>query len=107
MRGMFAVLSDVRPGASVEDFVDWYTSVHIPDVTSVDGVPSARLYESIEGPNPQFLATYDIEGDDLTQVMKGVRAHTPKLISEGRIIESFALHLARPFAFRHGSGAPG
>lgn len=106
MQGMFVVMSDVRAGASVDEFVEWYRDVHIPDVTSVDGVPSARLYESIEGANPQFLATYAIEGDDLTEVMKGVRAHTPVLISEGRIIDSFSLHLARPFVLRHSGGRP-
>jgi hypothetical protein len=103
MRGKFVVMSDVKDGASRDEFVEWYQSVHIPDVTSVAGVPRAHLYESMEGPNPQFLAAYELEGPDLRAIMKDVRAHTPTLISEGRIIDSFALHLARPFAWRYSS----
>ena len=103
---MFVVTSDVKPGSSRDEFVEWYETVHIPDVTSTEGIPRAHFYESMEGTGPEFLCAYEIEGTDLTEVMKGVRAHTPKLVSEGRIIDSFALHMARPFAWRYSSPSP-
>jgi hypothetical protein len=103
MRGIFIVTSDVKPGSSRAEFIEWYENVHIPDVTSSEGVHRAHFYESIEGSGPEFLSAYEIEGPDLTEVMKRVRAHTPKLVSEGRIIDSFALHMARPFVWRYSS----
>lgn len=103
MQGTFVVTSDVKPGRSPDEYVEWYRTVHMPDVTSIDGVPAAHFYESIEGENPAFLAMYELDGPDLGQIMRDVRAHTPKLISEGRIIDSLALHMARPFAWSFSS----
>jgi hypothetical protein len=103
MRGMFVVTSEVKEGGSREEFVEWYKNVHIPDVTSTPGVPRAHFYESIEGTDPSYLCAYEIEGDDLTEVMKGVRVKTTELLSKGRIIQSFTAHMARPFAWSYSS----
>jgi len=100
---MFVVTSDVQEGSSREDFIEWYETVHIPDVTSTPGVTRADLYESIEGDNPSYLCAYEIEGDDLAEVMKGLRSNTKVLMSQGRISESFKLHMARPFVWRYAS----
>jgi hypothetical protein len=49
-----------------EEFNDWYSNVHIPDVCSLEGVLSAARFE-LEKDNPaaphQYLTIYELDRD--------------------------------------------
>jgi hypothetical protein len=45
------------------EFNKWYNEVHIPEVLTCPGWLSATRFESLEG-QPQFLAIYDLAGED-------------------------------------------
>ena len=74
------------PAREVE-FNDWYDNIHLPDVLEAPGVIKATRYENLnpsEGKG-KFLALYDIEADDIDQVMKALREIMAKKREEGRM----------------------
>ena len=89
-RFTWIVLTNCPPGRERE-FNDWYDNVHIPDLLRIPGVISARRYElsgfqmslvadELIHSDPQginarfrFLACYDIETDDVYEVLEKVR----------------------------------
>ena len=106
MRGLFVVTTDAGAGRQAQELAEWYQTVHFPDLLSVSGVVSVQLLESIEGPSPQFLALYEIEGEDLGEVMERIRAGTPRLADAGRLFDGIEVHMARAFAGRHSASGP-
>ena len=62
---------------------DWYNSVHVPDLLSLDGVKSARRYKKVRGNRIDwpYAAVYEIETDDIDRVMgqmaTDIRPFTP------------------------------
>lgn len=51
---------------------DWYHSIHMPDLLALDGVISARRFKKVRGARIDwpYVATYEIETNDIDQVMK-------------------------------------
>ena len=69
MRAVLIVMSDAVDGHDGE-YNDWYDRVHLPDVLDVPGFVAARRFvaePSVHGELPphQYLAIYEMEGDDL------------------------------------------
>ena len=83
----FMVLSNAVEGRD-DQFNDWYTNRHIPDVLAIPGIVSASRYElagtqRMTPPWPyRYLAIYDIETDDLDWVAAeiGRRAGTDAMV---------------------------
>ncbi|MBX3529055.1 MAG: hypothetical protein KF849_00500 [Rhizobiaceae bacterium] len=70
-----------------DEFNDWYSNVHLSDVTGIPGIVSAERYKLAHVQrNPQqpfrYLAIYEIETDDLEFVTAeiGRRAGTPAMV---------------------------
>ena len=62
-----------RPAAAEEAdaYHAWYTGTHIPEMTAIDGVVSARRFAPLDGDGP-YVAIYELEGDDLETVKAAV-----------------------------------
>lgn len=83
----FMVLTNAVDGRD-DEFNDWYSNRHIPDVLAIPGIVSASRYElagtqRMTPPWPyRYLAIYDIETDDLDWVAAeiGRRAGTDAMV---------------------------
>lgn len=79
-----AVFTDVVSPDREEEFNRWYSEVHVPDVTAVPGVVSARRFkvsaevESAFGGEIaggcRYLVIYEIDAGDPAQVEEEMRA---------------------------------
>lgn len=68
--GVMIVLSSPAPGTSEQEFDDWYTHVHVPEIlTEIDGVRSVRRFRLHPETTPPgapvhtHLAVYDLTDD--------------------------------------------
>lgn len=72
---VFVVLTNAVDGRD-DEFNDWYTKQHIPDVLRVPGIVAAQRFalsdaQRMEPPYPhKYLALYDIDSDDLAETMR-------------------------------------
>lgn len=63
-----------------EEFNDWYTDIHLPDVLRLPGVQAAQRFrlsgtQLRPGPHPwEYMAVYEIEIDDLSMTLGRLRA---------------------------------
>jgi len=69
------------------EFNAWYDNTHLPDVLETTGVIRATRYENTNPPEGKgkFLATYEIETDDINQTMKALGENLGKKSAEGRM----------------------
>lgn len=72
--GKFILLATSDPTQGREDeYNDWYEAVHIQDLLAVPGIKTARRFaaspSSVMPPPSRYLAIYEIEADDIGQVM--------------------------------------
>src|SRR5271163_3694435 len=58
-RGIFMVYVDID-AQHVQEFNEWYSKEHLPELLSVPGILSAARYEAVKG-GPQHLACYELE----------------------------------------------
>ena len=70
-----------------DEFNDWYDNIHIPDVLEGSPLMKATRFETAEPPEGkgQFIATYEVETDDILQVMKEFRERIAEKTKEGRM----------------------
>ncbi len=78
-KGILFVQSGPSHPNREDEYNDWYTNVHLPDVCAVDGVTGARRYKVADpsqlAPNaPAYCAVYDLEADDLGGVIGDIAA---------------------------------
>jgi hypothetical protein len=98
VRGVYVVLSNCADPERVDEFRTWYSATHIPDLLATPGFVRARLFESREvTDDPQFVAVYDLESDDLDQTVAAWRARIPQLIAQGRMSELLDRKFGRHF----------
>ncbi|GAA1850623.1 hypothetical protein GCM10009836_33130 [Pseudonocardia ailaonensis] len=84
------VFSDVvSPDREVE-FNDWYSRIHVPDVTAIPGVVSARRFRVADQKSAfdgevaggcRYLVIYELDTDDPAQVEKEMQAR----FADGRL----------------------
>lgn len=77
-----------------DEFHAWYNSVHLPDMMGVTGFVAASRYEgvdldeekySVKETDPEFLAIYSIETEDIDQAIRDMKANTAKWQEQGRM----------------------
>jgi hypothetical protein len=88
-RAVYLVFANPAAEVSEDVFNKWYDDIHIPDVTAVPGVLSARRFRA----NPsfsqlaagvgeyRFLAIYEVESDHLEVVFASIKER----VADGRI----------------------
>jgi hypothetical protein len=79
-RHVLLVLSNPAAGCD-DEFNDWYTNEHLPDVLAVDGFVAAQRFRLCETqlqpgrPAPhRYLAVYEIEADDVSVPLQALLA---------------------------------
>ena len=84
-RYVMMVLTNATEGND-EEFNDWYTNQHLPDVLNLRGFTAAHRYELVAGPSlpapsHKYLALYEVETDDLAAAHASVAAaaNTPAM----------------------------
>lgn len=72
-KGIYYVES--RPASEDVDaeFNRWYNEVHLPEMIAIDGIVSVRRFAPVDKDGP-YVAIYELEGDDLKQILKGMMA---------------------------------
>jgi hypothetical protein len=74
----FVVFTNAVPGRE-DEFNDWYTNRHIPDVLKLPGVVAAQRFklseqQRREPPYPwQYLAIYEADTDDLSVTIEALK----------------------------------
>lgn len=56
-----------------QEYNTWYDEVHLPELVALDGIVAARRLRPVNGAGP-YVALYEIEGEDLPAVLKGMSA---------------------------------
>jgi len=85
-----AVRSRALPGREAE-YRDWYLSIHLPAVLSLDGLVSAELLRlvSADDASAEFLCIYQIETDDLQATQAGMFAAGATMVpSDAMVVEA-------------------
>jgi hypothetical protein len=62
--------------AREDEYNEWYSQTHLPEIRAVPGFVAARRYKVHNGADPSYLAIYEIDADDLTDPMKELRARS-------------------------------
>jgi hypothetical protein len=97
VRGVYVVFTNCVDSERTDEFRQWYTDIHLPDILETPGFVRARLFESREGPDPQFAAVYDLESENLDETVATWRARVPELEAQGRMSELLERRFARSF----------
>ena len=72
------------------EFHDWYNNIHIPDILKTKGFIKATRYEVYEvtkssGDKGRFLAIYEIETDNLDDLLKKHSTNMKEVKDQGRL----------------------
>jgi hypothetical protein len=73
-RYVLVALNGAIPDGDEQELERWYREVHMPDLKSVDGIMSARRYQTVQGGTSTgetwpYVAVYEIEADDIATVL--------------------------------------
>ena len=61
-----------------ETYNSWYNEVHVPDLLAVPGVVKARRYKTLHSNTKwPYVATYELETDDLQGTLAGMARARP------------------------------
>ena len=83
---LLVVYTDCIDPSREKEFNEWYDETHLPDALKIPGFVSATRYVNID-PNPgpgKFLATYEIESEDIDKTMAVLKDSLAKLREQGR-----------------------
>ncbi len=86
---LLVVGTNCADAAREAEFREWYDKTHFPDVLETPGFVRATRYENIkpsEG-EAKFLATYEIETDDIDSFMKRHSDNMNRKRAAGRFSE--------------------
>jgi hypothetical protein len=89
------VMSNATEGRE-DEFNEWYTREHLPDVLRVPGIVAAQRLRRTDtqpnaGPFPwKYMALYECETDDVQQLIDSLkaRAGTPEMPISGAFADS-------------------
>jgi hypothetical protein len=59
-----------------EEYNDWYSGTHIPEILAIPGFTGARRYKLTGDGPPSYLAVYEIEAGDIFDPVKELRARS-------------------------------
>jgi hypothetical protein len=88
-RWFLTVESNCFDPSKEKKFSDWYNNIHLPDILEIPGFMHAAFYENTNPSEGQgkFLATYEIETDDLAQTLAKFDEIVNARAEQGRMSE--------------------
>ncbi len=86
---LLVVETNCADTAGETEFNEWYDKTHLPDVLETPGFIRATRYENTEPSEgkAQFLATYEIETDNIDRFMKTHSDNMARKRAAGRFSE--------------------
>ncbi|WP_274626951.1 DUF4286 family protein [Arvimicrobium flavum] len=78
---LFFGFTNPVPGRE-DEYNDWYTETHLPDLLKVPGIVSAQRFKLADhqrspGPHPyKYLAVYECETDDVRSIVSELKARS-------------------------------
>lgn len=77
-KGIMVVQSRPSDPAREDEFNDWYSNTHLPEIRAVPGFVAARRYKvhDASGESHSYLAIYEIDADDLTDPVEELRTRS-------------------------------
>jgi hypothetical protein len=76
-----------------DEYNEWYSATHIPQVCEVPGITGARRFKALgDGGTPVYIAIYELDADDLADPMRELRARS----ASGEIERNDVLQLNPP-----------
>ena len=90
---LLVVETNCADAARETEFNEWYDKTHLPDVLETPGFIRATRYENTAPSEGQakFLATYEIETDDIDRFMEVHNDNIARKRAEGRFSELLVL----------------
>ena len=75
-KGLLLVQSVPSDPAREDEYNNWYTGKHIPDVVAIPGIVSGRRYKLVgrKGEAPAYLAIYELDADDVRAPLRELGA---------------------------------
>ncbi len=86
-RYLLFAFSDCKDPAREDEFNEWYSNMHIPDMLEIPGMISATRWVSASDKPDQrrkYLALYELETDDVDKFNADVRKAGQATITRGR-----------------------
>ncbi len=106
-KGLFIVFSKCNVPENLDDWNEWYDTVHVPDMMETGGFHAASRWERLvpDGQRPNHVAIYEIQIDDLEQSVRNILDRIPDLEARGRLRpdHSGALRFIAKPAGKHGA----
>lgn len=67
-----------------EEFNDWYSKVHLPEVLNIEGFLSAQRFklsqtQMIDDQPYNYLAIYEIDSQDIAKTLENLKTASPSL----------------------------
>lgn len=76
-KGIMVVQTGPVSAEREDEYNDWYSGTHIPEILAIPGFVGARRYKLTGGDGtPSYLAIYEIEADDVTAPVKELGARS-------------------------------
>jgi hypothetical protein len=92
-KGVMIVFSNPSDPAREDEYNDWYTNTHIPELLALPGFVGARRFRVTgDGEPERYAAIYDLEADDLGDVMGVIT----KAVENGEIHMTDAIAMEPP-----------
>jgi hypothetical protein len=94
-KGIMFVQTKPSSSDREDEYNEWYSTVHLPEVCQVEGVVAAHRYKllsPISGNGSDYLAIYQLEADDLSSVLENMTVQAQK----GHMTMSDALGMDPP-----------
>jgi hypothetical protein len=96
-KGIMFVPSQPATPEREDEYNDWYSNTHIPEVCAVDGVVGARRYKIVDPAQTEtgastYIALYELDADDFGAVFGDIAARA----TDGRIKMSDVLSMDPP-----------
>ncbi len=90
---LLVVATNCADAARETEFNEWYDKTHIPDILETPDVIRATRYENTEPAEGEakFLATYEIETDDVNAFTKAHADNMTRKRAEGRFSKLLVL----------------
>lgn len=78
-KGIMVVRTGPSDPAREDEYNDWYSNTHIPQVCAVPGITAARRFKvrgAADGEAPVYLAIYELDADDLADPVRELRTRS-------------------------------
>ena len=93
MKWLLVVYTNSADPSRAEEFNEWYDKIHLPCVLETPGFVRATRYVNTDpnaGPG-KFMATYEIESDDINKTMARLKESTAKWRKQGLLSKLLVL----------------